>query len=412
MRERMARNASIRLLRNALRSILRNRMRSLLTALGIIIGVSAVIIMVAVGQGSEQQIRDTITSLGTNLIIVYPGAARTSGISKGGGSFTKLTFDDVTKLRKEATTLGGISPVVRASGQMVGNGNNWFSTVYGVTSDYFRIRNWGLEKGTPFDDNDVRANRNVVLLGKTVADELFPSSDPLGKQIRIRNTPFTVVGVLREKGQAAMGNDQDDVVLAPATTVFYRLRGGQFIDMINVAARTADGMTAQEAEIESLLRESHRLNNGEDNDFTVRNQADLTETASATAETMTLLLASIAGVSLLVGGIGIMNIMLVSVTERTREIGIRMSVGARAGDVMTQFLVEAAVLSCAGGAAGILLAVGVAAALNAFTSLAASVSGLVIVLAFLFSGAVGIFFGYYPARKAAGMNPVDALRYE
>jgi putative ABC transport system permease protein len=401
-----------KLLKAAFRSILRNRMRSMLTALGIIIGVSAVIIMVAIGRGSSEKIQENINSLGTNLITISPGAAKSGGVSQGGGSITKFTFRDSEKLKKEAMLVQGVSPVVRVSAQVIGNGTNWSTTIYGVSTDYFTIRKWEIESGGEFfTDRDVTANKKVALLGKTAADNLFPSGSAVGQQIRIRNTPFSVIGVLKSKGQGGM-MDQDDVILAPSTTVFYRLKGGEFIDMINVSAISEDKVDAAQAELETLMRESHRLHDTEENDFSIRTQAEMLETMSSIGDVITLLLASIAGVSLVVGGIGIMNIMLVSVTERTREIGIRMSVGARNKDVLVQFLTEAAVLSIVAGIIGILFAVGVTIGLNTFSSLRASISIDIVFIAFLFSGAIGVFFGYYPARKAAAMNPIDALRFE
>jgi putative ABC transport system permease protein len=400
------------LLSTALDSIMRNRMRSLLTALGIIIGVSAVIIMVAIGEGSERRIQDQINSLGTNLIIVFPGTAQTSGISKGGGSLTRFTFDDVQKLKKESTLLSGVSPVVRTSGQVVARSLNWVTSVYGVSPDYFSIRDWQLESGNLFTERDVQGSRKVVLLGKTVADNLYPSESAVGKQVRIRNTPFQVIGVLKEKGQSGMGEDRDDLVIAPSTTVFYRLKGGQFIDMINASAVSLDQMEQAQSEVGMLLRESHRITGDQESDFTVRTQAEITEMASATAETMTLLLGSIAGVSLLVGGIGIMNIMLVTVTERTREIGVRRAVGARANDILAQFLTEAAALSLFAGIIGILVAAAASAMLNSFSTLQTSLTDGMVAIAFFFSAGVGVFFGYYPARKAASLNPIEALRYE
>ena len=401
-----------KLLQAAVRSILRNRMRSLLTALGIIIGVSAVIIMVAIGQGASQKIQDNITSLGTNLITISPGTAKSSGVSQGGGSVATLTFRDAEILKNQATLLNGVSPVVRVSAQIIGGGRNWATSVYGVSTDYFTIRKWEINRGGEFfSARDIAANKKVAILGQTVATNLFPSGSAVGSEIRIRNTPFTVIGILKSKGQGGM-MDQDDMILAPATTVFYRLKGGEFIDMINASAITEGKVDAAQREIEILMREAHRLPASAENDFSVRTQAEMLEKMSSIGDIITLLLGSIAGVSLVVGGIGIMNIMLVSVTERTREIGIRMAVGARARDILTQFLTEAAMLSVAAGIIGILFAIAVAIGLNLFTSLRALLSWDIMLIAFAFSGAIGVFFGYYPAKKAARLNPIEALAHD
>jgi len=400
------------ILKTAFKSIFKNRMRSLLTSLGIIIGVSAVIVMVAIGEGSQKQIEEGIQSLGTNLIVVFPGASRSGGVSRGAGSFNRFTFDDVEKIEREATLISAVSPVVRTGGQIIGGGKNWFTTVFGVSPGYFEIRNWEMDSGEFFGARDLRAKKKVALLGKTVADELFPDQDPIGEKIRIRSVPFTVIGVLKSKGQSGMGNDQDDVILAPATTVFYRLKGGRYVDMINASAVSVERIDAAQQEMRTILREAHRLSPGDDDDFTISNQAEISEAASETSRIMTLLLGSIAGVSLVVGGIGIMNIMLVSVTERTREIGIRLSVGARSIDVLIQFLTEAVILSLSGGILGIFLSFVISVILNRFTELVAVVNPEIIIISTLFSAAVGIFFGFYPARKAAQLNPIDALRYE
>ena len=400
------------LIKAALRSLQKNRMRSMLTSLGIIIGVGAVIVMVAIGQGSQDVIERSINSLGTNLIIVFPGISQSGGVSRGAGSFNRFTFEDVEKIRKEAQHISAVSPVIRSGGQIIGGKGNWFTGIQGVSPEYFRIRNWQLEYGEFFTERDVRANKKVALIGKTVADALFPDEDPTGQPIRIRNVPFTVIGVLKAKGQSGLGSDQDDVILAPATTVLYRLKGSRWVDMINASAVSPQLIQTAEEEMRAILRESHRILAGDSDDFTIQDQAEITEMASETSRVMTMLLGSIAAVSLLVGGIGIMNIMLVSVTERTREIGIRLSVGARSRDVLTQFLTEAVVLSLSGGIVGILLACGITYGLNRFTEIAAIINPQIIVISFLFSGAVGVFFGIYPARKAASLNPIDALRYE
>jgi putative ABC transport system permease protein len=390
-------------------------MRSLLTSLGIIIGVGAVIVMVAIGEGSQAQIEANITSLGTNLLLIIPGSSNTGGVRQGSGSWRQFTFDDVEALQREATLVDGVSPVVRSGGQIIGGAGNWFTSVYGVSPEYFKIRSWQMSSGEFFTDKDVLSRRKVALLGKTVADQLFPNQDPIGQNIRIRNTPFTVVGVLKAKGQTGMGQDQDDVILAPSTSVLYRLKGDRHsaaIDMINASAVSSDKVAAATAELRTILRKSHKLTEGQDDDFTVRSQAEIMQTATETTKTMTLLLGSIAAVSLLVGGIGIMNIMLVSVTERTREIGIRLSVGARESDVLIQFLTEAVVLSISGGIIGIILSAAVVAGLNKWTTLQPIITPDIVVVSFLFSAFVGIFFGFYPARKAAALDPIDALRHE
>ncbi|UCF63494.1 MAG: ABC transporter permease [bacterium] len=399
-------------LKTAFKSIFKNRMRSLLTSLGIIIGVSAVIVMVSIGEGSQKQIEEGIQSLGTNLIVVFPGASRSGGVSRGAGSFNRFTFEDVEKIDREAALISAVSPVVRTGGQIIGGGKNWFTTVFGVSPAYFEIRNWELQDGEFFSERDLRAKKKVALLGKTITDELFAEQDPIGEKIRIRSVPFTVIGVLKSKGQSGMGNDQDDVILAPATTVFYRLKGGRHVDMINASALSVERIDAAQEEMRAILREAHRLSPGDDDDFTISNQAEISDAASETSRIMTLLLGSIAGVSLVVGGIGIMNIMLVSVTERTREIGIRLSVGARSIDVLIQFLTEAVILSLSGGVLGILLSFIISIILNRFTELVAVVNPQIIIVSTLFSAAVGIFFGFYPARKASLLNPIDALRYE
>ncbi|MDM7925615.1 MAG: ABC transporter permease [bacterium] len=400
------------LVKVSVKGILKNRMRSFLTSLGIIIGVAAVIVMVGVGQGASQRIQNSIASMGTNLLIVFPGSSQAGGVNRGAGSWNRFTMEDADRIREQCRLISAVSPLVRSGDQIIGGGNNWNASIYGVSTDYFAIRSWECEQGEVFTDRDVASSRKVAVLGKTTAEALFPGVNPVGERIRIRNTPFIVTGVLKRKGQTSMGPDQDDVVLAPATTVLYRLKGGRYVDMLNVSAASTEQMAEAQEELRAVLRAAHRLRPGDDDDFTIRSQAEITEMATSTTKTMTLLLGAIAAVSLLVGGIGIMNIMLVSVTERTREIGIRMSVGARSRDVMMQFLTEAVVLSLTGGLLGILLAFAVSLVMNRFTSMQTVLRPDIVLLAFTFAGAVGIFFGLHPARKAASLNPIEALRYE
>jgi putative ABC transport system permease protein len=399
------------LLKLAWQSILKNKMRTLLTMLGIVIGVGAVIVMVAVGQGAQAQIQAQISSLGTNLIIIVPGGTQTQGVSQGAGAFSRLTIEDAQKLKAEGTTLSGVSPVVQTRLVVIGPEGNWRTSIQGVSADFFAIRDWDVSSGDAFTDADVKAGRKIAVIGATVAKNLFPGSDPVGASIQIGRQPFTVTGVLAAKGQNATGNDQDDVILMPYTTAQTRLSGNVRIFQILASTASAGEIAAAQNEITAIMHESHRLGDNPD-DFTVRNQTEIAKAATSTTSVMSGLLAAIASVSLLVGGIGIMNIMLVSVTERTREIGIRMAIGARGSDVLTQFLVESVVMSIIGGIIGLLAGYGGALLLAKLTGWNTVVPISAVFIAVGFSAAVGVFFGFYPARKAAALNPIQALRYE
>ncbi len=404
-------NAS-RLIGIASGSIMKNKMRTLLTMLGIIIGVAAVMVMVAVGQGAKDQIQRQIDNLGTNLIVVTPGASAAGGVSQGAGTFVRLTIADADALKQQSTLLTGVSAMIVAPVQAIGGVGNWRTMVNGVSTDYASIRDWSVVSGRLFDDTDVRGMRKVAVIGQTVAQNLFPDQDPVGAELRLRNVPFEIIGVLAPKGQTASGSDQDDVILVPYTTAQTRLSGHQFIPQILASTASKAEIPAAQQEVSGILRETHKLASYENDDFTVRNQNDLAAAAQGTTEVMTLLLAAIASISLLVGGIGIMNIMLVSVTERTREIGIRLAIGARGGDVLLQFLVEAVVMCMIGGAIGILVGFTGAAVLHRVTGWGTAIAPGMIAIAIGFSAAVGIFFGFYPARKAAALDPIAALRYE
>jgi putative ABC transport system permease protein len=400
------------LVKLATQSILKNKMRAALTMLGIIIGVAAVIVMVAVGYGARTRIRAQINNLGTNMIVVTPGAAQAAGVSQGAQAFPNLSLDDVEKIRSEAQVVTAVSPVIVTRAQVIGEAGNWRTIINGVDTDYQVIRDWQTQSGDFFTPEDVSAMRKVAVLGKTVADQLFPGTDPVGQEIQIRNVPFDVVGVLAAKGQTASGSDSDDVVLIPHTTAKTSLSGRTFIPQILASTSSEQDIPAAQEEIRVLMRESRRLSPGDPDDFTVRNQNDLAQAAEGSTKVMTLLLAAIASISLLVGGIGIMNIMLVSVTERTREIGIRLAIGARGSDVLTQFLVESIVMGVLGGLIGLAFGVGGAKVLGHFTGWETVISPLIMLASVGFSGAVGVFFGYYPARKAAALHPIQALRYE
>ena len=399
------------LVKLATQSILKNKLRAALTMLGIIIGVAAVIVMVAVGYGARNRIRDQINNLGTNMIVITPGAAQQAGVSQGAQAFPNLSLKDVDKIRSESQLVSAVSPVLVSRAPIISGGGNWRTLINGVDTDYQTIRDWPTSSGDFFSPEDVRSNRKVVVLGNTVALNLFPGQDPVGTEIQIRNSVYKVVGVLSPKGQTASGSDSDDVVLIPYTTASLTLSGRSFIPQILASTSNSSDIPAAQEEIRTLLRETHKTDPQSD-DFTVKNQADLASAAESSTQVMTLLLAAIASISLLVGGIGIMNIMLVSVTERTREIGIRLAIGARGTDVLTQFLVESIVMGILGGLAGLIVGFTGAKVLGHFTGWETVISPLIMIVAVGFSGAVGVFFGYYPARKAAALNPIEALRYE
>ena len=398
--------------RMALQSIFKNKMRTALTMLGIVIGVGAVIVMVAIGNGAQAQIKNQISGLGTNLIVVTAGSVNTGGASQGAQSFNRLTVDDVDAIKREATLLSGVSPVIVTRTQIVGGSGNWRAEVNGVSTDFFNIRGWATTSGDLFTEEDVRTKRTVVLLGATVAKNLFADGDPVGREIRLGKTPFTVAGVLASKGQTASGTDQDDVVIVPYTTAQTRLNGFSFLGQILASASSPTELAPAQEEIKVIMRAAHGIPNGGTDDFTVRDQTAIAKAATSTSSIMTSLLAAIASVSLIVGGIGIMNIMLVSVTERTREIGIRMAIGARGSDVMLQFLVESIVMCLLGGLLGLGVGVGGATLVGRLTGWSIATPVSAVFLAVGFSAAVGIFFGFYPARKAASLDPIQALRFE
>jgi putative ABC transport system permease protein len=399
-------------IRIAVDSLLRSKTRAILTMLGIIIGVGAVIAMVAVGQGAQSAVESQIASLGTNILMVLPGATTQGGVSSGAGAAVTLKEEDVDAIRQQCPAVQAVSPATRTGRQVVAGSLNWSTSVQGGTVDYFRIRDWKLRSGAYFTDQDVRGATKVCVVGQTIVENLFSGQDPVGQTIRIAKLPFKIVGTLQPKGQNAMGQDQDDLIVAPFPTVQRKIQGIDFVGMILVSAVSKQDIPEAQSEITDLLRIRHRLQLWEDNDFTIRNQSDIASAATATSSIMTMLLGSIASVSLIVGGIGIMNIMLVSVTERTREIGIRMSIGARKIDILQQFLIEAVMLSVFGGLIGVALGLLSSNLISKFAGWPVFVSPSSVALAFFFSGMVGVFFGFYPARKAAALNPIDALRYE
>ncbi len=399
-------------LKIAIRALQRNTLRTILTMLGIIIGVGAVIAMVSIGNGAKAQVEAQIASLGQNVILVLSGNVSRGGFNMGFGNAGTLTQEDYDAIRREIPGVVGASPEVRSFAQIAAGNQNIASQVLGVGADYVDIRAWGFSSGGNFTEADVRNANKVVLIGKTTATTLFGDQDPVGQIIRVKNAPYTVVGALAPKGMNMMGNDQDDVILMPYSSAMKRLSNQTTFRSLNVQAAATDLLPVAQEEISELLRQRHRIVVGRDDDFLVRTQQEISEAATSTSRTMTMLLAAIAAVSLLVGGIGIMNIMLVSVTERTREIGIRLAVGARSADILLQFLIEAVTLSLVGGLTGILLGVGSSHLVTLKMGWVTSISPDSIIYSFVGSAIIGIFFGFYPARKAAQLDPIDALRYE
>jgi len=401
------------IIRIAMRALARNKMRSSLTMLGIIIGVGAVIAMVSVGQGAQQQAQQQIAAMGSNILFVGSGTVTRGGMRMGSGATKTLIYDDMTAILRESPAVKAAAPGSQSSAQVVYGNDNWATQINGTEPQYFDIRTWPFQEGSSFSQNDVDMAANVAVIGETVRKNLFGATDPVGETIRISNLPFKVVGVLVPKGtSAAMGQDQDDVIIVPITTLQKKITGQDWLRWIMVSAISREASYTAQQQITSLLRDRHRIRSGQDDDFMVRNLADVADLADQQAQLFTVLLASIASISLIVGGIGIMNIMLVSVTERTREIGIRMAIGATEGDVQQQFLIEAIVLSLVGGAVGIMSGVGASYLITQTLGWPVLVSPMAIMAAVVFSMAVGIFFGFYPARKAARMDPIEALRYE
>ena len=397
----------------ALRALNNNKLRAFLTMLGIIIGVASVITMLAIGQGSKKSIQAQISEMGSNMIMIHPGAEMRGGVRQDPSAMQTLKLENYEKLSEECTNLSGISPNVSSSGQLVAGANNYPSSVSGVSMDYLTIRQLTVEQGEMFTENDIRTAAKVCVIGKTIVDNLFPDgSDPIGKVIRCNQIPFRVIGVLKSKGYNSMGMDQDDVVLAPYSTVMKRLLAQTYLSGIFASALTEDMTDEAVDEITTILRREHKLKETDDDDFTIRTQQELSSMLNTTTDLMTTLLACIAGISLVVGGIGIMNIMYVSVTERTREIGLRMSVGARGVDILSQFLIEAILISITGGLIGVIIGCGASFMIKTIAHWPVFIQPWSVLLSFLVCTVTGVFFGWYPAKKAADLDPIDALRYE
>ena len=401
------------LLKIALRALANNKLRAFLTMLGIIIGVASVITMLAIGQGSKKSIQTQIAEMGSNMIMIHPGAEMRGGVRQDPSAMQTLKLDDFKSLQDETNFLSAVSPNVSSSGQLINGANNYPSSVTGVSPEYLEIRQLSIENGTMFTNADIQSSAKVCVIGKTIVDNLFPDgSDPIGKVIRFNKIPFKVVGVLKSKGYNSMGMDQDDVVLAPYTTVMKRLLAVTYLQGIFASALTEDMTDNATEEITAILRKNHKLKESDDDDFTIRSQQELSTMLNTTTDLMTTLLACIAGISLVVGGIGIMNIMYVSVTERTREIGLRMSVGARGIDILSQFLIEAILISITGGIIGILIGIGASFAVKNIAHWPIYIQSWSVLLSFAVCTITGVFFGWYPAQNASNLDPIDAIRYE
>lgn len=402
------------LIKLALRALQRNKLRAFLTMLGIIIGVAAVITMMAIGQGSKESIRTSLSSMGSNMINIMPQSNLMGGARMGRSQFQSLTLADVTAIKRKATKIDGISPVVSVNGQAINGGQNWPTQLIGVSADYLHIRQFVLKDGVNFSDKDIKTSAKVCLLGQTVITNLFPGGqNPIGQYIRFNHTPFQVIGTLVPKGQSSFGQDQDDIILAPYTTVINRLAPNKvYVNSIYVSAISESASDSATDEITNIIRQTHHISDPNDDDFIVRTQAELITAISSTSSMLTVLLTSIAGISLLIGGIGIMNIMYVSVTERTKEIGLRMAIGARGIDILMQFLIEAVIISITGGLIGVGLGLLASFLVSSFAHWPILISETSIVISFLVCGITGIFFGYYPAQKASRLDPIEALRYE
>jgi putative ABC transport system permease protein len=401
------------IIRIAMRALARNKLRSSLTMLGIIIGVGAVIAMVSVGQGAQQQAQQQIAAMGSNMLFVASGTVNRGGMRMGWGSTKTLVYEDMAAILRECPAVRAAAPGSQTSAQVVFGNDNWSTNIVGTEPSYFDVRSWPLTEGSSFTQEDVSLAANVAVIGESVRKNLFGPTDPIGETIRINNLPFKVVGLLSSKGTSAtMGQDQDDIIIVPLTTLQKKITGQDWLRWIMVSANSQQASYAAQKQITALLRDRHRIRSGQDDDFFVRNLADIADLADQNARLFTILVASIASISLIVGGIGVMNIMLVSVTERTREIGIRMAIGATEGDVKQQFLIEAVVLSLVGGGIGIFFGISASYILTQTLGWPVLVSPVAIVAAVIFSMAVGIFFGFYPAQKAAQLDPIEALRYE
>ena len=399
----------------AVRALRVNKMRALLTMLGIIIGIAAVIAMVAIGAGASKMISDQISSIGSNLLLVLPGSTTSGGMRSGSGSSQTLTYDDAKAIKDECPSVAEVAPTVRGSGQVVYGNQNWSTVINGVTPEMVVVREWTLISGRNISQSDVDGGTKNCLIGQTVADTLFGAADPVGKVIRIKKIPFTVIGLLGRKGQSPQGQDQDDVIYVPLKTAQRKLLGSQFHNAVGammIQAKSADVLKKAEEEVTALLNQRHRIGPSRDQDFTIRNLSEILAVSEQSSKVMSMLLGAVASISLVVGGIGIMNIMLVSVTERTREIGIRIAIGAKKRDILLQFLTEAVLLTTCGGIIGMLLGLAGAHLVATLVGWPTLVSLKTIIIAFGFSAGVGVFFGFYPARKAASLNPIEALRYE